>query len=285
MAPPALPLNRAKPATDFVVSHQPLSTAQTVATSSLRLSLVIPTFNEVSSLAALVEQLDQQLSLALPQQYEIIVVDDNSPDGTGQLAIELAQQYSAVKLLNRQQERGLATAVVRGWQQAQGQFLAVMDGDLQHPPRVILDLLAALQQGASLAIASRYLDPGQKDEWRGLRRSLSRSAQFLGQLVVPSLFQGLSDPLSGCFAMRREVIAGRSLNPMGYKILLEVLAKGTVQSVAEISYPFSQRHSGHSKVSAQHYWQYLVHLIRLRWSLGFSSKLKPINYDVTQHPH
>ena len=257
-------LTQTAPRQTFVVPH--------LAASALRLSLVIPTFNEVASLAELVAQLDQLLGVALPRQYEIIVVDDNSPDGTAGLAAQLAEQYPAVQLLRRTQERGLATAVVRGWQQAQGEFLAVMDGDLQHPPRVVLALVEALQQGASLAVASRYVGEGETSQWKGRRRSLSRSAQLLGRLILPRLFTQLSDPLSGCFALRREVIAGRSLHPIGYKILLEILARSsrdalTAHSLTEVSYCFNPRQSGRSKVTASHYWQYIAHLTRLRWAL------------------
>ncbi len=255
--------------------HHPLIVAPLPGSAlSLRLSLVIPTFNEVASLAQLVAQLDQRLAAVLPRQYEIIVVDDDSPDGTACLAAQLAKQYPAVRLIHRQQERGLATAVVRGWQEAQGEFLAVMDGDLQHPPSVVLALVNALEQGASLAVASRYGGRGQgqppQTEWQGRRRSLSRSAQLLGRLILPRLFTQLSDPLSGCFALRRELIAGRSLHPLGYKILLEVLARSnplTAESLTEVSYCFKPRQSGHSKVTAQHYWQYIAHLLRLRWAL------------------
>lgn len=243
-----------------------------VSALPLQLSLVIPTCNEVESLEALITQLNGLLTSALPGRYEIIVVDDDSQDGTGALAAELAQQYPAVQLLRRQGERGLATAVVRGWQQAQGQYLAVMDGDLQHPPMVVLALVEALAQGASLAVASRYVAAGGAEQWRGQRRALSRAAQLLGRLMVPSLFVPLSDPLSGCFALQRDVIAGRSLHPVGYKILLEVLARGRrgcllSTSLTEIGYCFQTRKSGHSKVTVQHGWQYIVHLLRLRWAL------------------
>ena len=259
-------LNRAEPCQAFVVPRLAASAL------SLRFSLVIPTFNEIASLAELVAQLDRLLEAALPKQYEIIVVDDNSPDGTAGLAAQLAEQYPAVKLLHRPRERGLATAVVRGWQQAQGEFLAVMDGDLQHPPGVVLGLLDALEQGANLAVASRYVSEGRMGQWKGWRRSLSRSAQLLGKLILPRLFTQLSDPLSGCFALRREMIAGRSLHPLGYKILLEVLARSscthlTADSVTEVGYCFQPRQSGRSKVTAEHYWQYIAHLMRLRWAL------------------
>jgi len=268
VAPAPQRISQAQQSPAFVVP--PLA----ASASPLCLSLVIPTFNEVTSLTVLVTQLEQLLEVALPRQYEIIVVDDNSPDGTAGVAAQLAQQYPAVKLLLRQRERGLATAVVRGWQQAQGEFLAVMDGDLQHPPGVVLELVEALQRGAGLAIASRYTKSAQgvqeQRQWQGHRRSLSRGAQLLGRLMLPQLFTQLSDPLSGCFALRREVIAGRSLHPVGYKILLEVLARSDrlpTHAITEVGYRFNSRQSGYSKVTAQHYWQYVVHLTRLRWAL------------------
>jgi dolichol-phosphate mannosyltransferase len=276
MAAPLQPVQQILGATILEAATGRVIPPWTASQCPLRLSLVIPTYNERESLPQLVDQLDALLAPRLPGDYEIIVVDDNSSDGTGDLALALAQRYPALKLLRRR-ERGLATAVVCGWQCAQGQYLAVMDGDFQHPPKLLLALVAQLERGASLAVASRH-GAGDLQSFRqgwGWRRSLSQGAQCLGKLLLPELFNRVSDPLSGCFAVERGAIAGRVLQPVGYKILLEVLAKGQIDSIAEVGYCFGERRSGQSKVTAQQAWQYLRHLLRLRWFL-LRDRLQPI---------
>lgn len=230
------------------------------------LSLVIPTFNEGQNIQSMIHQLSDRLDRVLPGQYELIVVDDDSPDYTWKLAQELAPIYSHLRVMRRQQERGLSTAVIRGWQVARGQVLGVIDGDLQHPPEVLLRLLAAIDQGADLAVASRHVQTGGVSEWNLLRRVLSRGAQILGLLILPGVVGRVSDPMSGYFLVQRAAIADRVLSPVGYKILLEVLGRGTVQRIAEVGYVFQERQEGESKVTWKQYVQYLQHLWRLRSS-------------------
>ncbi|MEN9213497.1 MAG: glycosyltransferase, partial [Thermostichus sp. DG02_4_bins_136] len=118
--------------------HIPIQIPALVQPSSIQLSLVIPTYNEASSICSLIRQLSTHLDTHLPGIYELIVVDDNSPDYTAKLARELQKEVPQLKVICRHQERGLATAVLRGWQAAQGEILGVIDGDLQHPPEIIL---------------------------------------------------------------------------------------------------------------------------------------------------
>ncbi|MBD1875271.1 glycosyltransferase [Nodosilinea sp. FACHB-131] len=235
-----------------------------VALQTLTLSLAIPTYNEGQNIGPLVERLVALLDSTIPQDYELIVVDDNSPDLTWNRALELQTTYPQVRVLRRQEERGLSSAVIRGWQIARGRILGVIDADLQHPPEVLLGLLKAIQQGADLAVGSRHVEGGGVSEWSLARRVLSRGAQTVGLLLLPRVVGRVSDPMSGYFMVQRETIAGPLLNPKGYKILLEVLGRGTIDTIAEVGYVFQERQEGASKVTWRQYIDYIHHLLRLR---------------------
>ncbi|TMB04111.1 MAG: glycosyltransferase [Deltaproteobacteria bacterium] len=230
----------------------------------IRLSLIVPTYNESRNLEELLRQLTAVLEPRLSGEYEIVVVDDDSPDGTWAVAMRLAERWSAVRVMRRRSEKGLSTAVIRGWQVARGEVLAVIDADLQHPPEVLARLWEAVKAGADLAVASRRAEGGGVSDWSALRRALSRGAQLLGLLVLPSVVGRVSDPMSGCFMIRRSAIAGVELSPLGYKILIEVLGRGRIRTICEVGYVFRERLAGESKVTARLYADYLRHLIRLR---------------------
>ena len=230
----------------------------------VRLSLIVPTYDEAANLEELLRQLTAVLEPRLSGEYEIVVVDDDSPDGTWAVAMRLSERWPAVRVMRRRTEKGLSTAVVRGWQAARGEVLAVIDADLQHPPEVLARLWEAIRSGADLAVASRHVGGGGVSDWSALRRGLSRGAQLLGLLVLPSVVGRVSDPMSGYFMVRRAAIAGVPMSPLGYKILLEVLARGRVRTVSEIGYVFRERLAGESKVSPSLYLDYLRHLVRLR---------------------
>lgn len=230
------------------------------------LSLVIPTYNEGQSIKPLVEILTEQLNQRWEGRYELIVVDDDSPDETWAIALALTKTFPQLRVLRRCTEKGLSTAVIRGWQVARGQVLGVIDGDLQHPPETLVSLLEQIEQGADLAVASRHVEGGGVSTWSLARRFLSRGAQVLGLVLLPSVVSRVSDPMSGYFLVRRMAIAERPLNPLGYKILIEVLGRGKIQAIAEVGYVFQERQDGESKVTWRHYLEYLQHLLRLRLS-------------------
>ncbi|MBE9155459.1 glycosyltransferase [Nodosilinea sp. LEGE 06152] len=240
------------------------ATDSSPALQTLALSLTIPTYNEGQNIGPLVERLTTLLDRALPQDYELIVVDDDSPDLTWNTALELQATYPQLRVLRRQDERGLSSAVIRGWQVARGRCLGVIDADLQHPPEVLVGLLDAIQQGADLAVGSRHVEGGGVSEWSLARRVLSRGAQTVGLLLLPRVVGRVSDPMSGYFVVQREAIAGPLLNPKGYKILLEVLGRGTIDTIAEVGYVFQERQEGASKVTWRQYIDYIHHLLRLR---------------------
>ncbi len=234
-------------------------------------SLIIPTYNECKNVKMIVEKLSQLLDDSIPGDYELIVVDDDSPDRTWEVALSLTPEYPQLRVMRREHERGLSTAVIRGWQVARGEVLGVIDADLQHPPETLLQLLAEIKRGADLAAASRHVAEGGVSDWSVVRRFLSRGAQTVGLVILPGVVGRVSDPMSGYFMVRRSCIAGKTLNPAGYKILIEVLGRGNIRWIGEVGYVFQERQEGESKVTWKQYIEYLRHLLRLRfarWPMG-----------------
>jgi dolichol-phosphate mannosyltransferase len=232
--------------------------------AAIRLSIVLPTYNESRNIAEIVGRLEQLLGGALGTAYEIIIVDDDSPDGTWKIAAELARTRPGVRAMRRQRERGLSSAVIRGWQVARGEYLGVIDADLQHPPEIVLGLLEEILRGADIAVASRHIQGGGVSDWGLHRRFISRAAQLCGLVLLPGVVGRVSDPMSGCFIVRRAAIEGVELRPLGYKILIEVLGRGRCAWIGEVPYVFRERTEGESKVSLKIYLEYLQHLARLR---------------------
>jgi dolichol-phosphate mannosyltransferase len=177
----------------------------------------------------------------------------------------VAKSYPQLKVMRRDREKGLSTAVIRGWQAARGEILGAIDADLQHPPEALLELYAGMERGADLAVASRHVEGGGVSEWSLTRRILSRGAQLLGLMILPRVVSRVSDPLSGYFLIRRDAIQGNEMKPTGYKILLEVLGRGKFEEIAEVGYIFQERSEGESKVTIVQYLQYIEHLLRLRF--------------------
>ncbi|MBA3833353.1 MAG: polyprenol monophosphomannose synthase [Chthoniobacterales bacterium] len=223
------------------------------------LSLVIPTYNERGNIAQLIEELCGHLDCELPQGYELIVVDDDSPDRTWELAEEASKKFTQVRVLRRTTERGLSSAVVDGWKIARGQLWGVIDADLQHPPLLVRRLLAAMQRGADLVIATRHLPGGGVSDWKWSRRALSRGAQGLASLLV-SQARLVTDPMSGFFLVRAAALDLARINPLGYKILLDVLATGRCSEIREVPYVFRERAIGGSKVTLRQYGEFLIQI-------------------------
>lgn len=261
-----LPAFVAVPAGPLVISGPP-------EPSCMELSLVLPTFREAHDIVSTLEATLAVLHGVDGLRFEIIVVDDDSPDNTARLALDASARLPGVRVMHRKEEKGLATAVIRGWQAASGSVLAAMDADLQHPPEVLRELVAAIRGGVDLAVASRHVEHGGVSDWSIFRRTVSRTAQIIGLIVLPGVVGKVRDPMSGYFMVRRDVIAGRLLNPAGYKILVEVLARGKLATVAEIGYVFRERKQGQSKVTWGTYAQYFQHLFRLRLWLARNSRL------------
>jgi dolichol-phosphate mannosyltransferase len=231
-------------------------------------SLVLPTYNERDNLAALCARVTDALR---GFSHEIIIVDDDSPDGTWEEAECLRASYPALRVVRRVGERGLASAVIRGFREARGQVLAVMDADLQHD-EALLPVLVEGARGADFVVASRTVEGGAFGRWAWHRRLKSWVATMLARLVVDV---SLSDPMSGFFALRRDVFTALddgSLRPEGFKIFLYLYLRACHRmgpehvTVREVGYVFRQRVHGESKLTGRVMWEYLRMLFASRRS-------------------
>jgi dolichol-phosphate mannosyltransferase len=226
------------------------------------ISLVIPTYNESENIENLLRILCE-IYEKNNYEGEIIVVDDDSPDGTWK-KVETFQQLHRpfVRLLRRFNKRGLSSAVVDGFAMAEGTVLGVMDADLSHPPGKIPELLAPIFAGrADLVIGSRYTGGGGTANWPIKRKLISKAASIVLRPLVK-----VKDPLSGFFFFRKEVIRGARLNPIGFKIGMEIIAKGKYKHVMEIPITFQGRKFGKSKLTPGQVKEFLLQLFYLlRW--------------------
>ncbi len=227
------------------------------------ISLIVPTYNERRNVRALVERAGKALELT-SQPFELIIVDDSSPDGTADEVRRLAAERPWLKLLVRKGERDLSTAVMAGWREAHGDILGCMDGDLQQPPELLPRLFERLESsGADIVIASRNVRGGGVSRWSIFRRIISWTATLMATFILPGTLGEVRDPMSGYFLLRRRVIDGAALNPLGYKILLEVLARGDYRRVEEVPFIFDERALGESKLGGGIVVKYLAHLVRI----------------------
>ena len=240
----------------------PLIVSAQAASGEPFLSLVIPTFNERENVREFLEAVRRVLDGAIPGRYELILVDDDSPDRTWEVAAGLAG-FPQLRVVRRRGERGLASAVIRGWQVAQGDILGTINADFQHPPEVLPGMLEAIA-GAHVVVASRYVAGGGLGNWRWFRRLTAEAARGCGRLLLPQVFGRISDPLSGCYLARRAAISGVELKPLGYKTLMEIVVRGRVERIRECPYQMRDRERGRSKAGMRQTFQYIGHLFRLR---------------------
>lgn len=262
-----------------------------------RISLIIPTINEADNLPTLTAQIAEALA---GRDYEILIVDDNSKDATPAVCAELAKTHPLRLIVRTQPKNGLGGAVLHGFAEAGGEYLVVMDADLQHPPAKLPELLAPLEAGtADFALGSRLVSGGSVgEEWGAFRKLNSWVAT---QLARP--FAGRTrDPMSGFFALKRSTFdRAERLTPLGYKIGLELMCKCRVQHVQEVPIHFAERTRGQSKLSLREQFRYLEHLSRLYdfcfprlspiakflivtlldWSVGLAIYLLALHADVT----
>ena len=225
----------------------------------MKLSVISPTFDEAANVRPLLERLTQTLRGI---DYEILIVDDNSPDLTWFVAEQVARHDSRVRVLRRLQNPGLGVAVIDGFNAAQGDAVACIDAELQHDPSILPKMLEELGRGSDVVVGSRYVAGGGIEDWNWLRRAESRIATRLAEIFLGA---NLKDPMSGYFLMWRKDFARVQvqLNGKGFKILLEILAKLHPANITEVPYTFRPRTSGKSKLSSKVVLQYLGQLCLL----------------------
>src|SRR5579859_4776664 len=202
----------------------------------LKLALTIPTLREAENISGLLDHVRSVLDpLQIP--YEIIVVDDDSRDGTEEIVNAISAQDPRVRLLVRKGERGLSGAVLYGWQNTSAAILGVMDADLQHPPELLPALIHSIDTGHDLVIGSRYVSGGRIGDWNVLRKLISTAAVWV---TWPIQRSGLyaRDPMSGFFMVRRECVERVPFQRAGFKLLLEILVRARIQSMEEIPLVF-----------------------------------------------
>jgi dolichol-phosphate mannosyltransferase len=258
-----LDLNMSRP----LAERPNLQSARTTpdpAAAPAEITVIVPTYNERANIEELVERIRTGLA---GLRWEILVVDDNSPDGTGHYARKLHAHDARVRVIRRVGRRGLSSACIEGMLASSATYVAVIDADLQHDPALLRDMLEILRGGsADLVCASRYAEGGSVGDWAEDRAAASGLATWAARTMTGV---ALSDPMSGYFAVRRDVIdmIAPALSGVGFKILLDiVLAAGAGLRVAEIPLRFENRLHGDSKLSARVVWDYVMMLAEHRSS-------------------
>ena len=250
-APPSIPDERLQPTVGL--GSIPASGAGALP-AAIVLSIIVPTFQESANVSRLVQELFERLG---SEGWEVVFVDDDSPDGTSDLIRSLAARHSQVRCIQRIGRRGLSSACVEGMLSSSAPFLAVMDGDMQHDPAVLTDMLKLLQTSETeIVIGSRYLAGVTHESWEGMRLAISKLATHLGRSFVPA---SLHDPMSGYFMLRRSLFMEivHDLSCIGFKILLDIFASARRPvSFREIPFIFRSRGGGASKLGTLVAWEY-----------------------------
>ena len=223
------------------------------------LTIVVPTYNEREGIAGLVEAIFRTCD-AEQLRLELVIVDDNSPDGTGALADDLAKRHR-IKVIHRAGKLGLGTAVVTGFGVATADVVGVMDADFSHPPALVPRLFTIFKvTGADIVVASRYIPGGRTLNWPVTRRVLSRVACMLARPLSP-----IRDAASGFFLIKRDIGTSVSIKAGGFKICLELIVRAWPRRLVEVPYQFDNRELGESKMSTREAMGYLVQLKDLLW--------------------
>jgi dolichol-phosphate mannosyltransferase len=223
-------------------------------TDACDLSIIVPTYNERERLEDLVAAVSDVFS-AHRIRGEIVVVDDNSPDGTGAIADSLTLRFP-VQVVHRPGKLGLGSAVIEGFRRSRGATLGVMDADLSHPPSILPGMFAALRAlDVDVVVGSRYIPGGASKDWPFLRLAMSRFACVLAWPLTP-----VRDATSGLFLVKRAAVEGTAISAAGFKICLELIMRSRIGSIAEIPYVFADRAAGESKMTLREALGYFVQL-------------------------
>jgi dolichol-phosphate mannosyltransferase len=226
-----------------------------------KLVLVIPTLHESANISDLLHRVRAILD-PLHLNYEIIIVDDNSQDGTEEIVNAISAVDARVRILVRKGERGLSGAILEGWQHSDANILGVMDADRQHPPELLPDLISAMNRGCDLVIGSRYTSGGELGDWNPFRKLLSTTAVLTTWPIQRSKIRA-KDPMSGFFMVRRKCLERIEFQKTGFKLLLEILVRGNIQSIEEVPIVFGSRDRGESKANFKVAMDYAKLLTRL----------------------
>jgi len=227
--------------------------------SAPQLSIVVPTYNECTRIAELVTTV-LTVFASHGLDGELVIVDDNSPDGTGEIVDTLRAEYNGrLQVVHRTGKLGLGTAVMAGFLAARAPIVGVMDADFSHPPEVLPTLYRVHHElGVDAVVGSRYIPGGRVENWPFVRQLLSKLACVMAWPLMP-----VRDATSGFFLIRREVVEGVTIAAGGFKICLELLMRSPVRSVAEVPYVFTDRTIGDSKMTLREAMGYLTQLRQL----------------------
>ena len=235
-----------------------------------QLSIIVPTYNERDNISALIDRLHAVLREV---DWEIVVVDDDSPDGTATLVREIARRDPRVRCIQRLQRRGLSSACVEGMLATASPFIAVMDADLQHDEGILPTMLQILRdEDVDIVIGSRYTEGGSTGALSGRRVRISRVATVLGQAL---LHINITDPMSGFFMVRRSYVEKtmRRLSGRGFKVLLDLIVSGRDQPrIAEVSYVMRNRQRGESKLTIYVALEFIAMLVHKMFGRLVSSR-------------
>ena len=222
-------------------------------------SIVVPTYKEAENIPVLVKKIDE--ALAEKYKYEIVIVDDNSNDGIDKKVKQLQTEKYKVTLKIRTNERGLSSAVIAGLKISKGDIFLVMDADLSHPPEKIPKMIDQItQNNADFVIGSRFVKGGGAAHFNWFRKLNAWGSKLLARPLTKA-----SDPMAGFFAFPKHIIEDKydKLNPLGFKIGLEIIVKGAPKNLREIPIQFQERLYGESKLSLKEQLYYILHVLRL----------------------
>ncbi len=229
-----------------------------------QISIIIPTYNESENIIRILHSIREIIPKSIRTQA--IVVDDNSPDGTGKLVEDYLKNVKkmadyTIEIIHRKTKEGLGSAILKGIQQARGDTIVVMDSDFSHPPQIILKLIESIKKYQyDIAVASRYIKGGKIQGWSLKRKVMSRFATLIAK---KGLGIDTHDPMSGFFAFKRNIISGLNIDAIGFKFLLEILVKTRGVNIKEIPYTFQNRELGSSKISIKTVFDYFRSVCKL----------------------
>ena len=239
-----------------------------------QISIIIPTYNESQNILNILKSIKENLPKNISAQA--IVVDDNSPDGTGKIVEDYLKNLKkitnyTIEIIHRKTKDGLGSAILKGIQQATGDTIVVMDSDFSHPPQIIPKLVESIKKYQyDIAVASRYIKGGKIENWSAKRKLISKFATLIAK---KGLGVKTKDPMSGFFAFKKNIIQGLNFDALGYKFLLELLVKTKGINVKEIPYTFENRKLGSSKLDTST----VIDYFRSVWKLYKNGKIKSTN--------